>query len=199
MVELKHRATAPPILTDFLASHPNLQVEDFNSLPFQTVKKAVKAALHEDQAGLCVYCERLLDSAQGQVEHILPKAGKNARPALAFTYTNLAHGCNNTCTCGQKKGNGLLPITPGPGCNSRFMLSTNGVITPLPDLSRKEHHLVLQTLKMLGLAEGQSPVLEEERKKWLDVLLHIYQQYPDQAEAFMVDKPFRYIFRRLFD
>jgi uncharacterized protein (TIGR02646 family) len=197
MVELEHRATVPPELTNFVARNPNLTAADFDSLPFRPVKQAVKIALHADQGGLCVYCERPLAASAGQVEHLLPKAGNNAHAHLAFTYSNYAHGCTDTCTCGQKKGNGLLPILPGPGCNDQFMLSTDGTITPLPDLNRRQRHPVMQTLQMLGLEARQSPGLVAERKQWIEALLVILQQMPEQVPAFLADKPFRHILRRL--
>ncbi len=57
MVELQHRAVPTPALTAFNASNPAATVNDFDSQAFQIVKNTVKADLHADQGGLCVYCE----------------------------------------------------------------------------------------------------------------------------------------------
>jgi uncharacterized protein (TIGR02646 family) len=197
MIELSHRSVAPSALTNFVRNTTNLQASDFDSLAFRPVKQAVKLALHQDQGGLCVYCERLLSAVDGQVEHLLPKAGENAHPHLAFTYTNYAHGCIQNATCGQKKKNGLLPILPAPGCNAQMMLSTDGTILPLPNLTRKQRHPVMQTLQMLGLEAKQSPALKEERKAWIDASLTIMQQAPAEFDAFLATIPFRHILRRL--
>lgn len=86
MVELQHRAQPTLALTQFLVANPTLTVSDFDSLAFRPVKDAVKADLHADQGGLCVYCEKKLAANEGQVEHIKPKAGPNGHPALCFTY-----------------------------------------------------------------------------------------------------------------
>lgn len=116
----QHRAVPTPVLTAFNAANPAATVAEFSSQAFQPVKTAVKADLNKDQGGLCVYCEGNLAPDAGQVEHIKPKGGPNAYPLLCFKYSNDAHSCINTKTCGQKKKNGLLPVEPGPGCNAQF-------------------------------------------------------------------------------
>lgn len=55
----------------------------------------------------------------------------------------------------------------------------------------------MQTLQMLGLEARQSPGLVAERKQWIEALLVILQQMPEQVPAFLADKPFRHILRRL--
>lgn len=100
------------------------EFEHFDDPGFKLVKDAVKAALNQDQAGLCAYCERQLLATVGQVDHIKPKGGKHGRPDLCFTYTNFSHSCISNKICGQKKSAGLLPIEPGPGCNQQLVYST---------------------------------------------------------------------------
>lgn len=197
MVELRHRAQVPAALTQFITDHPNLTAADFDAKSFLPVKREVRAALHVDQGGLCVYCERKLANDSGQVEHLWPKGGPHARPDLTFHYENLAHGCTDNCTCGQKKKHGVLPIMPGAGCNDQFFLSIDGTITPQPDLTRKQRHPVQQTLEMLGLTAKQSPHLAAERKEWVDVVMHLLQSRPELVATFLADKPFRHILRRL--
>jgi uncharacterized protein (TIGR02646 family) len=199
MIERQHRMTPPPVLTAFVTANPALTPDDFDHIKFQSIKRQVKACLHQDQGGLCVYCEMKLAAIDGQVEHIKPKNGPNAHAHLAFVYTNYAHSCTDDRTCGQKKKAGLLPIEPGPGCNKQFMLSTEGVILPQPDLTRTQRHLVAQTVQMLGLESKQSPWLVAERKKWIGAIAIISQKYPQQLSAFLADKPFRHILQRLFD
>ena len=129
----------------------------------------------------------------GQVEHIKPKGGLNAHPHLCFTYSNYAHSCIKTKpeTCGQKKGNKLLPIEPGPGCNAQFALSTDGTIEPIAGLTRKQKHLVVQTRDMLGLNADSD--LVDERRRWLAKAIEVLQQNPDDFQDFLQAVPYRYI------
>mgnify|MGYP001952425374 CR=1 FL=1 len=191
MVELEHRAIPTASLTAFVAATPLATVADFDSLAFRAVKAAVKADLNQDQGGLCVYCESALDAEDGQVEHIKPKAGRNAHPHLCFTYTNYGHSCINHKTCGQKKKNALLPIEPGPGCNAQWALSTDGTIEPRPGLNRKQRHRVTQTRDMLGLNADSN--LVDERRRWLANSIAILQQAPDGIQAFLQLAPYRHM------
>lgn len=183
--------TPTPALTDFVAAHAELGAADFDSLPFNAVKQAVKADLNADQGGVCVYCEKPLPATEGQIEHIKPKAGKNARPDLCFAYRNYAHSCINPKTCGQKKHDGLLPIEPSPGCNAEWTLSTDGAIEPLPQLSRQRRHAVVQTRDMLGL--NQDSNLVDERQRWLAKAIDILQQDPADFPGFLQYAPYRHI------
>lgn len=191
MVEFQHRNPHTLALTQFLMDNPASSVSDFDSLAFRPVKDAVKADLHTDQSGLCVYCEKGLSANEGQVEHIKPKAGPNGHPQLCFSYTNYAHSCINPKTCGQKKGNGLLPIEPGPGCNDQWTLSTDGTIEPIVGLTRAQSHAVRQTRDMLGLNRDSN--LVDERQRWLKNALFVLQQAPSDIQQFLQDAPYRHI------
>jgi uncharacterized protein (TIGR02646 family) len=192
MVELEHRAIPTVALTAFVAATPRATVADFDSLAFRAVKAAVKADLNQDQGGLCVYCESALDAEEGQVEHIKPKAGRNAHPHLCFTYTNYGHSCINHKTCGQKKKNGLLPIEPGPGCNAQWSLSTDGTIEPRASLiTSKQRHPVIQTRDMLGLNADSN--LVDERRRWLASSIVVLQQSPKDIQAFLQEAPYRHM------
>lgn len=196
MIELQHRVIPPPALTDFVKANPDLGAAGFDSLAFQSVKQAVRAHLNEDQGGLCVYCEKPLLAIEGQIDHIKPKAGANARPDLCFVYRNYAHSCINPKTCGQKKKNGLLPIEPGPGCNAEWSLSTDGTIEPLPELTRQRRHAVTQTRDMLGLNKDSN--LVDERKRWLNSAIAVLQQVPADFPEFLQSAPYRHILATAF-
>lgn len=191
MVELRHRAIHTPALTKFVAAHLDITVDDFKSLAFGPVKLAVKADLNADQGGLCVYCESFLLANKGQIEHIKPKGGADAHPALCFTYTNYAHSCINPKTCGQKKQDGLLPIEPGPGCNAGWNLSTDGTIETIVGLTRAQQHEVRKTRDMLGL--NNDLALVDERRLWLKNALAVLQQAPNDIQQFLGSAPYRYI------
>ena len=193
MVELQHRATPTPALTDFVATHPELNAADFDSPAFTPVKRAIRADLNADQGGLCVYCEKALPPAEGQIDHIHPKA---THPHECFTYRNLAHSCINPKTCGQKKKSGLLPIELGPGCNAEWSLSTDGTIEPRPDLTRQRRHAVTQTRDMLGLNADSN--LVDERRRWLASAITILQQAPASFPDFLRNAPYRHILSTAF-
>lgn len=191
MVELQHRAIPTPALTHFVTANPAAPVEAFDSPPFQKVKHQVKADLHSDQGGLCVYCESELAADAGQVEHIKPKAGANTHPHLCFHYTNYAHSCINPKTCGQRKRNGILPIEPAPGCNAFWALSTSGTIEPVTGLTRTEKHAVIQTRDMLGLNKDSS--LVDARERWLQQAIAVLQDSPADFAAYLQQIPYRHI------
>lgn len=191
MVELQHRALPTPALTAFSAAHPDAAVADFDSEAFAPVKRAVKADLNQDQNGLCVYCESPLTPTGGQVEHIKPKAGGNGHPHLCFVYTNYAHSCITPKTCGQRKGNGLLPIEPSLGCNTQWTLSTDGTIEPIVGLTRKQLHRVRQTRDMLGLNADSN--LVDERQRWLRNTLTVLKLTPGDIQTFLQSASYRHM------
>lgn len=191
MVELQHNAIEPILLTDFRDANPNATVADFDSLAFRPVKTAIKAALNLDQNELCAYCEQTLSRDAGQIDHIKPKAGPHAQQHLCFIYTNYAHSCINNRTCGQKKKGGLLPIEPSPGCNSEWTLSTTGRIEPIAGLTNNRKHATKQTSDMLGLNADSN--LVDERQKWLNSIILVLQQSPDDIQTYLQTVPFRHI------
>lgn len=196
MVEFTRRRPEPPELIAYRATNPNAIPADFGSATFHRTKQAVKRALNADQGGLCAYCESPLLPDFGQIDHVKPKGGPHAHPHLSFAYENYVHGCcHEPRHCGQKKADNLLHIEPGPaGCNDRFTLATNGEIDALASLSRQERHLVRTTRDQLGL---NFAALRVEREKWARASLTLLQASLTDFEAFIADKPFRFILRRL--
>lgn len=191
MVELQHRSIEPPELIAFRAEYPEATPNDFDSPAFRVTKASCKTALHQDQGGLCAYCEKFLTQSDGQIDHIKPKSGNNAYPHLCFTYSNYAHSCINPNTCGQKKKNGLLPIEPGPGCNREWTLSGSGTVVPLLAITKARRHAVRQTCDMLGLNTDTN--LADERKKWLDQVVDVMQKAPHDIQLFLQKAPFRHL------
>jgi len=196
MVEFTRRNPEPPELTAFREASPTAGPSEFSSIGFHSIKLLVKQKLNEDQFGLCAYCESALSPADGQIDHVKPKGGLHARPDLTFAYENYVHGCcHQPKHCGQKKGDKLLPIEPGPlSCNEKFVLCTNGDIGPKMDLSRQEKHLVCSVRDMLGLNYSS---LRVEREKWVAVSLELLRFSAEEFESFIANKPYRFILRRL--
>lgn len=196
MIELRRRQIEPQELTDFNNNYPNAGVEYFDRVEFASAKKAIKKALNRDQGELCVYCERQLAADSGHVEHVKPKDANGGRPDFCFTYENLAHSCDNKKTCGHKKKNHYLPIEPGPGCNKKLSISTDGKIVPIGDLSKSERHQIRSgVVDRLGL--NNDTTLVSERKKLLENFIIVLKAAPDSAAEFLSDKPFSHIFSTL--
>lgn len=194
MIELTHNPITPKALADFVAAYPLAGPDEFDSDVFHPVKRIVKASLHQDQGGLCAYCETPLEPNAGQIDHIKPKRGGDAHPHLTFSYTNYAHGCIRSNGCGQRKADRLLPIEPAPGCNEQFSLSVDGSLEPMPTLTRRQRHVVCQTRDMLGL---QNAALVREREKWIKALVSLLKENPLLANDFLKEAPFRHILLRL--
>jgi uncharacterized protein (TIGR02646 family) len=194
VVEIIHRHPEPLELAQFRADNPTAGPEDFGSLTFQPVKRSVKAKLSADQGGLCAYCESQLDPTAGQIDHVKPK-GTQAHQHLTFVYTNFVHSCcHQPKHCGQKKKDGVLPIEPGSGCNDLFVLTKDGVISPVVGASKQQRHQVRQTVGMLGLNHA---TLQLERQRWVKSAEEVLKMYPQDFLQFIQDKPFRFILQRL--
>ena len=195
MVELT-RTSEPPQLASFRERNPS--PADFDSIEFAGAKRAIKARLNSDQGGLCAYCESLLAADEGQIDHVKPKGGRHARPDLAFAYSNFVHSCirQTPPRCGQKKGEGMLPIEPSPGCNAQFSLSSSdGAVSPLALANKQNRHAVNQTIGMLALNE---PALQRERQRWVRISAEVLRSGDSDFTEFIKDKPFRFILRKLF-
>jgi len=183
-------------LARYIFFNPNPSVSDFNSREFNLIKSNIKAQLHHEQAGLCVYCEKKLTENEGQIEHIKPKSGRTPYPHLCFQYSNYAYSCINPKTCGQKKRDLLLPIEPKVGCNDNFSLSTDGSIIPKESLSRRERNIIDNTfIKRLGL---NNSTLVRDREKIISNYMFLFKIDPLQAKKFMKNQSFIYIIRQLF-
>lgn len=197
MIPLVH--DEPPIeLEEFLRDNPTPKVEDFDSMKFSNVKSKVRDKLGLLQDGRCVYCEKRVKDFQ--IDHIKPKGGPNRHPDLCFTYKNYANSCIQNVekarrTCGQNKGNNLLPIEPtSQSCNDFFALNTDGEIYPKTGLTRREKHPVKQTIDILGLNKAH---LILERKRKIQNILMLLKTNAKAAKAFRDQGDFIHIMKRL--
>ncbi|HCG6537995.1 retron system putative HNH endonuclease [Vibrio parahaemolyticus] len=197
MIPLIHDAP-PEELGEFLKSNPEIEVKDFDSIEFSNVKSKVKDKLTSLQDGRCVYCEKKGDVFQ--IEHIKPKGGPNKFPELCFSYSNYANSCIQNVekaqrTCGQNKGNKVLPIEPTSlDCNEQFSLNTDGEIYPKITLTRRERHPVKQTLDILGLNKAH---LILERKKKIKNVLELSKVSTKAAKLFLQQGDFIHILKKL--
>nr|WP_275583542.1 retron system putative HNH endonuclease [Archangium primigenium] len=119
---------------------------------FPTIKSALKAALVQEQFGVCCYCERDLTGG-AHIEHLMPKS---LASALTYDYANLLASCEGEKgkgrapeTCGHLKGTRALPIHPlMPDCSAYFVFSSSGTVGPSPEAAR--HAPALGSISILG-------------------------------------------------
>lgn len=80
------------------------------------IKQNLKNVLHQEQGGLCIYCEKKINlrNKSSHFEHLLPKDKQGAYAHLVFDYHNLSLSCNGEENesiykskeyCGHKKLN----------------------------------------------------------------------------------------------
>lgn len=189
MVEFTRRSPEPAELAAFRYAN---SAADFNTPEFSPVKTSVKQKLNEDQGGLCAYCESELSPTAGHIDHV---KSQSARRDLVFVYDNHVHSCTHLNHCGQAKRAKKIYIEPGPiGCNDCYTLSTNGLIGLVLGLTGDKRREAVKTLNRLGLSDS---ALRLEREKWIKSSLALFETSAADFEAFIADKPFRFILRRL--
>lgn len=193
----------PPELTNYIAGHEHAGPDEFEKDPdFQDAKDAIKSRRNAEQFELCVYCEQLLGPTAGHVEHVHPKRGPHANALLTFAYGNLAQSCQGYHKdekkrhCGDAKGNLLLAVTPGPGCNESFVLHDDGIIAPdranpTPGLNPDDLEKQVNDTLRLNLKS-----LKIERKRVVDAIRLLTAP---ERPVFLRDQPFRFIVQRFPD
>ena len=140
--------------------------------------------LISSQHGICGYCEMRIGKGNQQVEHVVPKS---VDPELQFEGTNLIACClggtnpkiqnpgsKDNLSCGQKKGNGVLPDIADPRVlpcfPSLLIVSSDGKISPnsgsVAELGLEVHE-VSRAIELLGLNARRLQVLR--RNLWKEL------------------------------
>lgn len=160
MLELLH-LNEPDGLRRFRESCTTVTADSWNDFK-GAGKGELKTRMMEEQDGLCVYCECLLDKRTPEntrIDHIFCRS---QYPERTLDYTNLALSCSNN-SCDISKKNNQLPILPEPGCNRYFRLvEKTGEIKPALNMSREDKTRANQTISMLNL---NNEVLKRARKQ----------------------------------
>ncbi|MDR2757180.1 MAG: TIGR02646 family protein [Planctomycetaceae bacterium] len=92
------------------------------------LKQKIKNSLLTEQGEICCYCEERITIHNSHLEHLKPK-GKAEFAYLISNYENILCSCNNTRSCGKKKGENVIPISPlDENCEDLFTYSDHGKI-----------------------------------------------------------------------
>lgn len=149
MLELLH-LNEPDGLRRFRESCTTVTADSWNDFK-GAAKGELKTRMMEEQDGLCVYCECLLDKLRPEntrIDHIFCRS---QYPERTLDYTNLALSCSNN-SCDLSKKDNILPILPEPGCNRYFRLvEGTGEIKPALNMTKEDKKKANQTISMLNL------------------------------------------------
>jgi len=128
-------------------------------------KKIVKAALIQEQGGICCYCEGRLLEADSHIEHFKPQEKFEAE---ALEYSNMLCSCQQIIEkreprhCGNLKDSWFekeLMISPlDPTCEERFMYHYDGRIEAMNSDDDAAH----QTIRHIGLSINKLEALRKQ-------------------------------------
>lgn len=119
----------PQFLTDFKKKYPK---KDYDSEEFKQHRPVLKSGLIEEQKGLCAYCCGRITEDKAHNEHIEPRHPGKYVSKRSLDYMNIVASCNNSETCGNKKGNNYDPqnfVSPlDEDCEDKFTYYPDGKI-----------------------------------------------------------------------
>lgn len=119
----------PQFLTDFKKKYPK---KDYDSEEFKQHRPVLKSGLIEEQKGLCAYCCGRITEDKAHNEHIEPRHPGKYVSNRSLDYTNIVASCNNSETCGKKKGHRYDPqkfVSPlDEDCEDKFTYYLDGKI-----------------------------------------------------------------------
>lgn len=92
----------PDFLSDFKRKNPK---KTYESEEFRELRSPLNDVLRKEQKGLCAYCCARIANRNAHNEHIEPQHPGMYKSIHSLDYKNIVASCNNTRTCGNKKGN----------------------------------------------------------------------------------------------
>ena len=136
-----------------------------------SIKEKVKAALIEEQGGICCFCEKKFKRDHGHIDHLRAKS-KPENLGLVLAYNNLLYSCpenpkGKPQTCGHAQGEETPPITPlDADCELRFIYSVSGAILPR---SRNDDEAI-QTIALLNLNDEQAVFYGKRAEAYKEIM-----------------------------
>ncbi|WP_294900356.1 retron system putative HNH endonuclease [uncultured Eubacterium sp.] len=119
----------PLFLIDFKKKYPK---KDYDSAEFAEYRPVLKSELIKEQKCLCAYCCGKITEDKSHNEHIEPRHPGKYASNRTLDYNNIVASCNNSETCGKKKGNKydadkfVSPLQKD--CEEKFTYYPNGQI-----------------------------------------------------------------------
>ncbi len=146
----------PQFLTDFKKKYPK---KDYDSIEFAEHKPTLKSDLIKEQKGLCAYCCGRITEDKSHNEHIEPRHPGKFASKRSLDYTNIVASCNNSETCGNKKGNSYDAekfVSPlDRDCETKFTYYADGKI------AGDEYTIDLLNLNAYELRNARKSVIRE--------------------------------------
>jgi len=102
---IKINKSEEPICLERVRNNPNATYESL-SLDVDC-NKEVRQLLHDDQKGLCAYCQRIFES-KIFIEHYIAQADNDRGRELQLSYSNFLGACSGKYYLDRKKGNKIL-------------------------------------------------------------------------------------------
>jgi uncharacterized protein (TIGR02646 family) len=153
--------------------------------------------LHHEQNGLCVYCEKKIDSHRdnSNIDHFKLKAG-HLFPEKTLDYTNLVVSCNTEGRCSTHKDSKIKfkneyekivnPIHENPDEYFDYLLT--GEIVPISDNEKANF-----TIDIFKLGRNENEGLSQTRKQLSETLKHlsnlsledIYESFGNEYQSFI--------------
>lgn len=140
------------------------------------MKRLLKLALLAEQGEVCCYCEVRISQDAMLIEHLVPRAQVRGSSA-EIAYDNLLASCparpkrtpRRLRTCGDRKGDRALPLTPlQPRCEHAFTFGSDGSVRARPGEHEEDGKTALQ---ILGLdSEDLTRQRAAALSPWLEIL-----------------------------
>lgn len=164
----------PPVeFNSWLQLQNDEWVPTYGVMPTE-IKDALRAALSEEQAALCCYCESDTNCLGSHIEHFIPQAHD---PDKSLNYDNLLLSCLRNpeagapLHCGMLKSDSLLNI-PSPvqaDLSTRLEFYGNGAVAA----RSSDDGEITEAIEILGLNIGK---LRRLREAAIDTLINLSEQ-----------------------
>ncbi|MDR3198578.1 MAG: TIGR02646 family protein [Planctomycetaceae bacterium] len=151
----------------------------------QKLKQKIKNLLLTEQGEICCYCEERITRDNSHIEHLHPK-GIPEFAHLISSYENLLCSCNSDQSCGKKKDNNIIPISPlDENCEDLFAYLDNGKI-------KGENQDAHDTIQILNL---DSEHFNSARKMIIDTFITnidklSLSEFDEWTTNYLAQKPF---------
>lgn len=182
---MKHisKNTEPAIFTNWKRQNSNCSWSDFAcpQSQYRNVYLGLRQELIIQQEKMCCYCEvALKEEIDAHIEHL---KDQNNYPNDRYDFNNLLASCQNTDSCGHKKGTGYFNEMISPldeNCQGRFTYTATGNVIP----NDENDNFANTTIELLGL---NCKRLKDRRKNLIKTLQSADSAYLNQSLNSCVD------------